>query len=229
MILLALAAVSAVMFALPAVASAGTWELDGFGKFTSAAGVTTLTQDPLNAEDKPTEVTCKSSTGTGTYTSKTGGNEFTQTFKECTESLFGFSCTTAGQAAGTIKTTDLTFENIMIDSTAQKAGGTPGILITPNAGHFASFTCGGFIPVSVNGNGLIGDLTQPCGDVKAAGVARELNFDSVATGTQRYMQVTTAGTKFDLSSTSSGTTRTASQDGEGKVTFAGAATTITCP
>jgi len=229
-ILLALAAVSAVMFALPAVASAGEWELDAKlpQSFTTASiGKTILTQKALSAEDKPATVTCLGATGTGKYTTKTTAEEVTLTFTGCTESTFGSSCTSAGQASGTIKTTDLVSHNIMIDSTAQVAGGTPGILLTPKEGHFATFNCAFFFKIEVGGSGIIGDISAPkCG--AAASKTATLKFESPTEGTQKYMQITTEGTKFDLTSTQGGTARTASQDGEGTVTY-GEAVTMTCP
>lgn len=228
MLLLALAVVSAAMFALPAVASAGTWEVSSIEKFTTHSGTTILTQDPISAGEEVTEVTCTTSTGTGKYTTKTTGEELTLTFTGCTApSIFGpVNCTTSGQASGTIKTTDLKFDNIMIESTVQLPPlGLAGILITSNAGHFASFTCGGIIPVEVKGNGIVGEIERNCG---SSSTTAGLNFVSSATGTQKYMQITTAGTKFDLTGTSSGTTRTASMDGTGTVTFA-KSQTILCP
>jgi hypothetical protein len=237
MILLALAAVSAVMFAVPAVAAAGEWEIDpASGKFPQSftaanIGNTTLTQDPLNAEDKPATVTCTGSSGSGKYTTKTTG-EIELTFTGCKESQFGSSCTSAGQATGTITTTNMTFHNIMIDSTAQRPAtektkaGTAGILITSNAGHFATFNCALFFKIEVTGSGVIGDISAPeCGGTSKTST---LKFESTAEGTQKYMQITTEGTKFDLTSTQGGTARTASQDGEGTVTY-NENMTMTCP
>jgi hypothetical protein len=230
MILLALAAVSAVMFALPAVASAGEWEITKPENFTAKAGVTTLTQDPISAGESVSEVTCTASNTTGKYTTKTTAEEVTITFTGCTApSPFGgtVNCTSAGQAAGTIKTTDLTAHNIMIDPTPNAIA---GVLITPAAGHFATFNCGGIFEVKVNGNGVIGEVEKKCGEsITTSG----LNFESSATGTQKYMQITTTGTKFDLSSTTTifgggATTRTSSQDGTGTITFPNAQT-MTCP
>ncbi len=229
-ILLALTVVSAAMFALPAIASAGEWELDAklpqaFTAVNKAGTVTTLTQ-----QGSATKVTCTGSTGSGKYTTKTTGEELTLTFTGCKESAIGTACTTSGQASGTIKTTDLTFHNVMLEAT-KAAGfekGTPGILITPNGTHFASFTCGfGLVSVEVTGNGIMGDISAPaCG--AAAQKTATLNFDSSATGVQKWMQITTAGTKFDLDSKENGTVRTASQDGEGTITFS-ENVQMTCP
>jgi hypothetical protein len=216
MILLALAAVSAVMFAVPAVASAGEWEIDS-GKlplsFTASGGEATLTQEGV-----ATKVICTANTGSGKYASKTTGEQLTLTFPGCKENVVNTSCTTADQTAGTIKTTDLTFHNIMIASTAQKAGGTPGILVTPNAGHFASFTCDfGFMSVEVTGNGIIGDISAPkCSESTKTAT---LTFESSATGVQKYTQVTTEGIKFDLDAKENGTSRTASEDASGTLSF----------
>ncbi|HVD40074.1 MAG TPA: hypothetical protein VNC16_03605 [Solirubrobacterales bacterium] len=238
LMLLALAAVSAAMFALPAAASAGTWSVSSIEKFTTHSGATTLTLRPNSEGESVSEVTCTTSTGSGKYTTSTTGEELTLTFTGCTvPSPFGtLNCNTSGQASGTIKTTDLKFDNIMIESTAQKPtvvgpphqpAGLPGILITANNNHFASFTCGGFIAIDVEGNGIVGEIERGCG---TSATTAGLNFASSSTGVQKYTQITTTGTVYDLSAkdTFTGVTRTASMDGTGTVTFP-KSQTITCP
>lgn len=218
LMLVALAAFSALMFALPAVASAEVWHIDTAEEFTAEGGQATLTVRPNSAGESVTEVTCSTNSASGVYENTTTGKELTITFHGCHIVGSAATCTTSGQPSGTIKTTDLTFHNIMIDPEV------PGILITSNAGHFASFVCGGFIPVAVNGNGIIGEVERNCGESANGG---GLLFESSSTGVQKYMQVTTAGTKFDLSSTSLGTTRTASEDATGTIGFEGEQT-INC-
>jgi len=214
-ILFALAAVSAAMFALPAGASAGGWHIDPAGvAFTVAGGHTILTAPPNE------NVTCTSVSGTGSYDagSKTTGT-IQLTFHGCKASFF--ACTSAGQSSGTIKTTALTFHNIYYGPNKT----TPGVLITPNAGHFATFTCAGFLTAVVGGNGIIGEVTSPkCG---ATSKTSTLNFEATG-GTQKRMQITETGTKYDLSaSLNGGAAATAGQDGTGTITFAKEAT-MTC-
>jgi hypothetical protein len=214
--------------ALPSVASAGEWTCETetgavCGTFSGTnETITTLTQ-----HEGGSTVTCDSNSVHGSYTSSTTGT-LSITFKHCTSS--GAQCQSAGHTDGTITTFPLTFHNILID----KAGTTPGVLITPNAsnGEFATFTCGGIITAHVKGNGVIGDVTRECGETVDASEDITLDFESNPNteGVQKYMQVTEAGTKFDLltSTTFFGTTtRTSSQDGEGNIGF-NEDTEITC-
>ena len=224
LMLLALAAVSAVMFALPAAASANSWHITKAEKFTATGGKATLTVDPIEAGESVNEVECTSNSASGEYENTTTGKNLTITFTGCNSG--GFPCTTPGQSSGTIKTTDLTFHNIMLEQSPKRI---PGVLITSNAGHFATFECIiVFIPVhiEVRGNGIVGEVEKECGtSSKEAG----LNFESVATGTQKYTQTETTGEKFDLTSTASNDnkTRTASEDATGTIKF-GSSQTINC-
>jgi hypothetical protein len=226
MMLLALAAVSAAMFALPAVASAGEPVIDpASGKFpltfTSAGG-----HSELRANEEP-PITCTSNTGTGKYTSGTTG-EIALTFHGCTTSFFGFpvSCNSAGQPSGTIKTNTSVFHNVYVTD----AKTNPGVLVTPPtspAGLYTTIICGGFASIEVRGNGIIGELTSPkCGAV--AQKTATLNF--AATGSsQTLKKVTATGTEYSLSSTteSSGKVTTSCEVAEGTVTYAENAT-LTC-
>src|SRR5215203_1181394 len=193
MMLLALAAVSAAMFALPAVASAGTWHLE------PASGSTTITftSHGGTAELRTTSgqrVHCTGNSGSGHYENTTTGT-IELTFSTCT-GPFGAHCTTSGQAAGTIKTTKLPFHNIALEP-ADKT--KIGVLITSATGgtHFASFSCLG-INTAVTGNGIIGEVTAPkCGESKNTGT---LVFAANSAGHQKWTQVTTSGTIYDLTS-----------------------------
>jgi hypothetical protein len=219
MMLLALAAVSAVMFVLPAVASAGEPQIDpASGKFpltfTSAGGASELRA--VGSEP----VKCTGNKGTGKYTSATTG-EIELTFTGCT--AFGGQCNSSGQAAGVITTGTSVFHNVYLTD----AKTTPGVLVTPpTGGVFASFSCFfGFASVSVTGNGVIGHLESPkCG---AKQKTATLNF--TATGaSQTYKQNTLTGTVFNLkSSTNGGAAAEAAEVAEGTVTYAEEAT-LTC-
>lgn len=221
MMLLALAAVSAAMFALPSVASAGEpevhCELSGVkgkvcGKFTSHGLVSVLsTTGNLT-------VTCSTNTGSGTYTNtKTGTIKLT--FSGCKESIFGSSCNSTGSASGVIVTTESVFHNIYLTHTKT----TPGVLVTPaGSEHFASFSCFGEASKHVvKGNGVIGHLSSPaCGGTSKT---LTLDFDAISHGQQRFKTITGTGTPYDLND--NGTT--AAMDAHGTVTTAGPAT-VTC-
>jgi hypothetical protein len=192
MILLALAAASVAMFALPAVASAGTWHIEPPGgvtttTFTVSGGAGTLTSSGGN-------VSCLSTGGSGHYENTTTGT-MTITFHGCTTEIFGSKvhCQTSGQPTGTITTTKLPIHNVILDVTA---GGVkdPGILVTPAAGSFAHFNCS-IASVTVEGNGLLGQLTKPaCG---ASSNVATVEFTDIA-GAQEWKQVTTTGTSYGL-------------------------------
>jgi hypothetical protein len=223
--MLALAAVSAALFALPAVASAAEWDIDQetatLPTFNSAGGAAKLSSSGFGAF---LPVECSANTGFGKYATATT-SVVTLTFTGCTQA--GNPCITAGQASGTIKTTlELVTHNIMIENTGQVAGGTPGLLITPSGAHFATFECG-TSKFTVGGNGIIGDISSPkCGGAfqKTATVF----FETTAPGNQRYKTVETAGTNYDLSTTTSLGTFTTGLDATWTVTF-NQGTKMTCP
>jgi hypothetical protein len=228
MMRLGLGAMVALAFAaLPAVASAGEPEVTCggavCGAFTTHGGQATL------ATTSGTSVICTSNTGSGKYTTKTTG-ELNLTFSGCKDEVFGAACTTPGQASGFIKTGISVFHNIMIDSTAQAPpSGTAGVLITNPVGGvpYTTFNCLGFLHIEVSGN-IIGHLESPaCG---SSSKEHKLVFANNGTlGHQKYMQVTTTGTLFDLTSkVNGGAPSTSSMDATGITTFASAAL-VTCP
>lgn len=193
MILLALAAVSAVVLALPAMASAmiplhlnptpaGSKTIDGVGSavLSTSGGTTT---------------TCTGFGGSASF--EAGGTTGTMnlTFTGCKESVFGTSCNSSGAASGTIVTTSLPFH------LATLAGKSPGVLVTPNAGgagnHFATFTCaGGLVTVNVTGNGVLGTITAPaCGTSSATAT---IKFEQSANGVQKHKTLEGTATEYSL-------------------------------
>lgn len=197
--------VSLAMFALPAAAAfAGTWHLEPVGggatgpnfaitigawAFSTAGGTYTLKGTSISGS----ATFDKESTTTGTIdqvsAGVTGGLKFTGV------TSLGFPCTSPGQTVpGTVLTTPLTFHLEKIDTE------TPGILLKPNGGgvepnHFANLSCGG-LPSILRGNGLFGDVTNKCGEETEKGTAVfQTNGES---GQQKYKQVTTTGTSYDL-------------------------------
>jgi hypothetical protein len=213
--------------ALPAVASAGEPEVTCggavCGAFTMHGGVSTW------STTSGLSYSCTSSSGNGKYTTKTTG-ELNLTFSGCKDEVFGAACTTPGQASGVIKTGTSVFHNIMIESTAQAPPfGTAGVLITNPAGGvpYTTFNCLGFLHIEMTGN-IIGHLESPaCG---ASSKEHKLVFANNGTlGHQKYMQVTTTGTLFDLDSViNGGSPTTTAIDMTESTTFASAAL-VTCP
>ncbi len=196
--LLALAAVSAAMFALPALASAGTWHMEPPSDFTIAGGAVTL------KTTSGAVTSCTSSLGTGSYdagSSTTG--KISITFHGCT-GTFGSHCTTVGQPTGTIAAGPLPFHNILLEPKAGGGGAKEaGILVTPlgvdnnptaGDGFFTSFVCLG-ATLNVRGNGVIGTVEQPCG-TKTKKV--DIDFTESQAGHQKWTQITTSGTIYDL-------------------------------
>jgi hypothetical protein len=114
MIVLALAAVSAALFAMPAVASAQSWHLDTTTTFSvSGAGGTLTSTAGLT-------ITCAGTSGSGTFSTTTEGT-VSLLFSGCKEA-FSLPCTTAGQASGAVKLT-ARFDAIMVSTTAEKKQG----------------------------------------------------------------------------------------------------------
>jgi hypothetical protein len=181
--LLVLAAVSAAVLALPAMASAlvplhtsklQTGTVSG-GAFTfSKTGGTT--------------VTCETTTGTTTSTTTTTGT-LVLLFHGCKSS--GISCNSTGQPAGTIETTVLTYH--LLTLTEKK----PGILLTPNesTGVIGHFTCS-FLSFTWEGNGLLGTITSPeCGK---SSTSSTWSFKATGLGVQQHTTVEGTATKYQL-------------------------------
>jgi hypothetical protein len=211
MMLLALAAVSAAMFSLPAAASAGAPEIEcgtvACGAFTAHGNTGTL------ASTNGLAVECTASTATGNYASKTIAT-IKFTFTGCRDEIFNVPCSNTA-TSGKVETTTVEIRNIY--TTDNKT--TPGILIRPDVVHFATFTCG--FKFEVTGNGIIGSLTSPtCG--KSA-TSYTLSFSQASKGHQTHKQITGTGTIFDLSTNGN----TSSMSGTGTVTF-GSSATLTC-
>lgn len=218
MMMLALVAVSAAMFALPAVASAGSPKIDAAKyplSFTSAGGTSELRSATGDV------VHCTSNHGKGSYaTSTTGTIELT--FTGC--QAFGGECHSAGQPSGTITTGTSEFHNVYLTSGIT----TPGVLVTPpTGGVFTTFECFfGFAHIVVTGNGIIGHLEAPkCGAKSKTGT---LKFGATGSS-QTYKQSTATGTIYNLKSSKNGASppAEAAEVAEGTVTFA-EEVTLTC-
>jgi hypothetical protein len=205
-ILLALAAISAAIFVLPATAMAIT-PLHVVPKPESAKTVHGVGSATLTG---PQDITCVSHSGTATFSTTTTGT-FQQTFKECKAGIR--RCTTSGQAVGTIKTNVLPFELGTVEDSITHAGG-PGILVTPGPGGFASFTCEGEFPTTVAGNGLIGTITKPaCG---SSSKEATIEFSSSSHSVQTHKTVVGTATEYYLQAFGA---FQASEDAHGTITL----------
>ncbi|MGN6258286.1 MAG: hypothetical protein ACTHN3_11140 [Solirubrobacterales bacterium] len=216
-ILLALAAVSAAVFVLPATAMAAEEDVAVHvvplpGASTISGGATSLST--LNGQT----VDCTKVTGTATWENTTTGH-LTLMFEGCKATVLGEpACTSSGAASGTITTT----ENLQFHQVTAKDATTgtikPAVLITPKEGHFATFTCS-FLTFKVTGTGIIGEIENACGSkTKTANI----NFAIIKHGEQTFRTVVSNGptgvtsTEYDLLSNG----ETAGQTGTGTITFA---------
>lgn len=214
LMLLAAAALAALAFAvLPVVASAGEFE----HHCKSGNNCTALiTGGAAELENDGTEsISCTSVTGNATLTTTTSTGHVVLTFHGCreTETIFKFSCTSAGQPSGTIKTNTLTSHNVYLKPNKV----TPALLLT---GVNVTFTCaGGFSQKTVTGE-VLGHIEIPnCNTYQKH---HTVIFERSATvhGTQKYETVTEAAPERDLTSgPHASDTTTSSQEGTGHITY----------
>jgi len=188
--LLALAAVSAALLALPAMATAAELHVEGAtGKAFTGSGA----GGAFTAKGEPT-LFCTSTTVSGEFTSETTATA-NQQYAGCNMTVLGvrLPCNTVGAPSEVIQTLNV-FHLITTDTTAK-----PGILMTP---PFATLICGtGFSQrkLQAGGNGQIGTITSPaCGASSATATgsttATEGNpEDKLYTGTTYDLTVTTEG------------------------------------
>jgi hypothetical protein len=204
------AAVSLMMLALPAIASAkiplhltpqpiGAKTVDGIGKsFLSGSGGGTITCDKFH--------------GSASFTSTTGGTMHLTFGPHCTESEFNSTCTTSGATSGAITTTPLNFSLVTL------AGKSAGLEVTAPSGQFAHFICAGFIAVTVEAhNGVLGTITTPgCGGSSSEPV---IKFEQTKHGEQKHRFL--EGTPNTLYNLKKPNGETSAQNAEGKVTLGG--------
>jgi hypothetical protein len=219
---LALAAVSAAMFALPAVASAGTPTIDPGGtSFSGTFGLSTL-----GAEGEPT-IRCEGENHvTGTFNNAGGnatGGTITLDYTNCHIIVLGFTikCKTAGAP---LENT-IALSNVPFDLTYATDNKTSPALLVTNVN--TTVICGMTTPIVVTGN-VMGTVTAPgCGvKSKSASIAFEQTGN-----VQKHMQITGTGTKFDLlaETEKSGVKRTAGLQTSATVTLnEGKEATLTC-
>jgi len=208
--------------ALPSVAAAGEFTADcGSGATCSgtveSTGITTLgTGGGLVA------VRCSATAGTTTQTSGSSTGAVRLLFTGCEDEATETSCKNT-TTAGAITTNSMVSHNIIISATPTKI---VGVLLT---GANVTFEClGGFLKQTVTGN-IIGQVEDP-----ECGIARThhtITFEQTSVGQQKYKQITTTGTSFDLTANNhaGSTYETASQVGTAHVNYAGGNTVkLTC-
>lgn len=215
---LAFVAVPAVGFAseFPAVCSSGATCTGNV-----VGGPATLEDDGGFLAGK---VSCIATSGTSSQTSNSSTGSATLTFTGCKDEALNTNCTSSGQAAGTIKTNSLVYHLVFIDSTAQ--GTLVGVQFT---GVNVTFSCaGGLVQKTVTGS-VIGQIENP--ECNVARASHAVNFIyGVPLGSQKYTQVTTTGTVFDLTSGShSSDSTTSGVRGTGQLFYSeGKTVTLAC-
>jgi hypothetical protein len=231
LMLVAAGVLAALVFAaLPAVASAGEFEGDCENARATCEGTIDGLETRL-VNSRGEGIVCSSVGGRAIQrnASSTGEAEFI--FRGCRENvtIFRFSCNNTG-TAGEIRTNRMVSHLIYLEPNTQ-ARTTPGILLT-NAN--VTFTCAGFARKTVTGN-VIGHIENP--QCNAFAAEHRVNFEEVAgsPGTQRWQQITTEGTRFDLVSNEDepegpgSIYKTSAQSGTGTITWrAGEHVKLTC-
>jgi len=222
LLLLALSAVSVLMFALPAAASAAL-EADPGAGVTFSGTTHTTTKSTLTATGEPT-ITCDGPDHvTGSFTSKTAGT-INLDFTNCHITVLGIpvNCKSSGSAVeNTIAVNNTPFD------LAYVAVHKPAVLVTPPAGGvFVTIQCGSTTPILVKGNGVIGTITSPaCG---TASNTATLKFEATGAN-QTHKLIEGSATEWSLRAETqgSGNSVVASEVAAGEVTFS-QAVTLTC-
>jgi len=183
---LVLTVISALAFALPALAKAEDESLHLLSNFFPATGAISGGETKLTTGGFT--VKCTKVSGSISFESGTTG-KLHLTSHGCTGPL-GVTCTSEGQSAGTITTTDLPFHLVTLPIN------NPGILVTPGANeHFATFTCFGVQSV-FRGNGLVGTITSP--QCQQSATTATINFEQSANGLQRHRTVSGTSTFYNM-------------------------------
>ena len=124
------------------------------------------------------------------------------------------TCTTSGQASGTITTTALPFHLVTVTHEHDGTKIGSGVLITPGENEaFAHFDCPLFPNTTITGNGLVGTITTPaCGAISSE---PKIQFSSKSSGVQTHTTVVGTSTTYALKAFGGA----ASMDATGKITL----------
>jgi hypothetical protein len=194
MMLLALAAVSAVMFVLPAAASANWGVTPGNAEFTGSGP-----EGSLSASGEPT-ITCKGpNTGSGKYDGSGTTGHIHLHFTICsTTVIFRFPCSTTATPKDETITVTGTFHNITIATPVP----IRGILVTPEPTVIKCESVGNAI--TVNG-AVIGEVTSPTGACPLNTKTIGLKFGVTGSpATQVHKTIVGSATEYDLTATTAG-------------------------
>ncbi|HWO82411.1 MAG TPA: hypothetical protein VNM38_01310 [Solirubrobacterales bacterium] len=191
MMLLALAAVSAVMFVLPAAASANWGVTPGNAKFTGSGG-----SGSLFAAGEPTITCAGPNTGTGQYDGSGTTGSATLHFTKCTAEFLGItvpcSTKTTEPESETISTSG-TFHNVTI------TGGKRGTLFTAATTVIKCKNIANTITVT---GSIIGEVDAPAG---CPVVTKTLETTFLVSGGSQVHKTTDGhATEYDLSATTAG-------------------------
>ncbi len=169
---------------------------------------------PINCA---TEAGVKALGGEGQLESATAGTA-TLVLHNC-KTIFGISCTTSGQAEGTIKAESLPFRLVYLSD------GKPGVLFEPNAksGALATASCPFIGPIKLSGSGVLGRITQPA--LGESSSTLTVNLNAPETGKEKYAQEyvkTEAGAEYGLTvSVNGGKAEAAELEAEPVASFSG--------
>lgn len=224
--------ISGVLWALmltsnPAISSAGEFVGDCSSGATCegifTGGEVVLEDDSGGAAGR---ITCTETSGVVIGTSGSSTGTASLTTKGCKEGVSGGSCTSPGTPAGTIHTGNgIVAHLIYIDATPTIL---VGILATNLKMTFTCQTIIGSISKTVTGS-VIAQITNPeCGKPRISFTGTFSKGETA--GSQRYTQVTTVGTVFNLTSGNHvNDTTKSSITSTGTVTLtAGKTLTLTC-
>jgi polyisoprenoid-binding protein YceI len=188
--LLALAAISAAMISLPAVASAN-WGVDpsnaSFSGTAEGVGSVTAAGEPTITCEGPEHITGAWSNGTD------GSFEFDATNCHLVVVGFTINCRTTGSPLDNTVSLTGTFKNVTITS------GKRGILLTPTK---AVVQCGATKPISVEGN-VVGEITEPTTPCPNSLIAATFRFVTSG-GSQVHKTIDGSATEFDLTGQTEG-------------------------
>jgi hypothetical protein len=204
--LLALAAIGAVVFVLPAAASANWGVTPGNAAFTGTgpAGSIFVGGEPTLKCEGP-------NTAVGQYDGSGTTGSFSVDYTKCsTTIIFRFPCSNTASPSSETVATKGTFHNVTI------TGGKRGVLVTPENTVIKCESVGNAITVS---GSIIGEVTAPTGACPVKTKTIGLKF-GVSSGSQVHKTVDGSGTEYDPSSTTSGgSAATAATEGSVTNTF----------
>ncbi|HVD39482.1 MAG TPA: hypothetical protein VNC16_00565 [Solirubrobacterales bacterium] len=196
LMLLAAAALSALAFAaFPTVASAGEYEAhceDAAGNTVATCNLSITSGFVELSDTSGLRFHCKTLSGTGSFTSTTSTGTATLELGECTDLTFGTECNNQGAGTKRIKTNALVWHLVNLEPAP---GTTPGVLFTNFNFTYSCPALG--LKKTVTGN-IIGHIEEPSTICNKTVTTLNVIFEKTGNGQQKFKQITTTGTLFDL-------------------------------